>query len=143
MELYQSCKFLHRTTAEIQHDLKNAIRSKRAAKKAPSSTLCQSSTYPDVSPADATGIQDDASSALCNAMGDLGIGPVVIFSAWEASPNLPILSHDDLLPLSEYSWSLTLPRVLGRKTEWMIDIATATWCSAPASRLGKGACLQP
>ena len=68
---------LCRTTAQIQRDLKTAIKMKHAAKKGPLSAPCESSTYPDVSPADAAGIQDDASSALCNAMGDLGIDPEV------------------------------------------------------------------
>ncbi len=79
---------LRRTTAQIQRDLKTAIKMKHAAKKGPLSAPCESSTYPDVSPADAAGIQDDASSALCNAMGDLGIDPEVRSTPNEAHPNL-------------------------------------------------------
>ena len=79
---------LCRTTAQIQRDLKTAIKMKHAAKKGPLSAPCESSTYPDVSPADAAGIQDDASSALCNAMGDLGIDPEVKSTPKEAHPNL-------------------------------------------------------
>ena len=41
------------------------------------SAACESSAYPDISAGDAAGLQDDASSALCNAMGDLGIDPEV------------------------------------------------------------------
>ena len=47
---------------------------KHAAKKATGAIPApESSAYPGISPADAAGLQDDASSALCEAMGELGI----------------------------------------------------------------------
>ncbi|CAK0780581.1 hypothetical protein CVIRNUC_005101 [Coccomyxa viridis] len=67
-----------RTIVEIQRDLKNAIKMKHAAKKVVGTIpALESSAYPGISPADAAGLQDDASSALCEAMGELGIKPEV------------------------------------------------------------------
>ncbi len=61
--------------------MKTAIKAKRAAKvgsaSSNNSAACESSAYPDISAGDAAGLKDDASSALCNAMGDLGIDPEV------------------------------------------------------------------
>ena len=51
---------------------------KHAAKKVVGTIpALESSAYPGISPADAAGLQDDASSALCEAMGELGIKPEV------------------------------------------------------------------
>ena len=71
-----------RTIAEIQRDLKNAIKIKHAAKKAVGAIPApESSAYPGISAADAAGLQDDANSALCEAMGELGIKPEVSHTA--------------------------------------------------------------
>ena len=51
---------------------------KHAAKKAnDASPAPESSAYPGISAGDAAGLQDDASSELCKAMGELGIKPEV------------------------------------------------------------------
>ena len=71
-----------RTIVEIQRDLKTAIKMKHAAKKVVGAIPApESSAYPGISPADAAGLQDDASSALCKAMGELGIKPEVCNTA--------------------------------------------------------------
>jgi len=77
IECVKWCVSLCRSIDEIQHDLMNAIKMKRAAKKAPLGASSESTTYPGISSANAADIHDDASSALCNAMGDLGIDPEV------------------------------------------------------------------
>ncbi len=122
---------LCRTTAQIQRDLKTAIKMKHAAKKGPLGAPCESSTYPDVSPADAAGIQDDASSALCNAMGDLGIDPEVRSTAKEAQPNLPTA------PCEGVRCYLALPdRVpdCSRGSSLIFDTALAVSMLSPRSR---------
>ena len=121
-----------RTTAQIQRDLKTAIKMKHAAKKGPLSSPCESSTYTDVSPADAAGIQDDASSALCNAMGDLGIDPEVRRAPKEAHLDLPIVSGA--------SWYLLdRPLHCGKGPSQMIVNHMASHCLSPTLKT----CLGP
>ena len=109
MSSQQLCRC--RTIIEIQRDLKTAIKMKHAAKKAIGAIPApESSAYPGISPADAAGLQDDASSALCEAMGELGIKPEVCNTAstlliQSITPST-LTPHLQCLPASnmQYSW---------------------------------------